>query len=165
MLKQIRTMLTGVTVIILLAACGGGGGGGGGTSSTPPAQPTKAIVKLATSGTLPAGVNIAGLTTTVNYPTTKGLSIADNDIAASGVAINSTLAPNTNTPGQAILGNFTLAGGFPIGEFATLTFSFAAGTPPLASDFNVDLGATKIIATDLTTLQGVSVVIQSVTFQ
>lgn len=146
----------------------------GGTVSKPfnvsvTAPPTKVVVTLATSGTLPPGVNIGGTGTTINYPTTKGLTIAENNVVASGVAAEATLFANVVNSGKIILGNITLGGaGFPIGEFATLTFNIAPGNSPLANDFTVDSGATVIGASDdaATDLSGqLSVIIKSVAFQ
>ena len=127
--------------------------------------PTKVIVKLATSGTLPTGINIGGIDTTVTYPTNKGLSITANDVVASGVAAGSLAVPNINIAGEARIANIT-GTGFPIGEFATLTFSIASGSSPLATDFAVAPGATILDSTlNANKLNGVSVVVQSVTFQ
>ena len=129
------------------------------------AQATKVIVKLTTSGTLPIGTSIGAIDTTVNYQTNKGLSIAADDVVASGVASGAFVAPNTTTQGQVRLGNITLTGaGFPIGEFATLTFSIVTGNSPVPSDFTVAPGAT-ILDSDVNPLNGISVIIQSVTIQ
>jgi len=48
--------------------------------------PTKAIVKIATSGTLPPGGVIDAIQLFLSYPTNMGLSIVDAGIVASGVA-------------------------------------------------------------------------------
>lgn len=126
-------------------------------------QPTKVIVKLATSGTLPAAASIAGIQTTVNYVTNRGLSIVDSDVVVSGVAAGAIILANTGTSGQAVIGNISGAG-FPVGEFATMTFSIAPGFFPVSGDFIVAPGAT-ILDSNINTLTGLSVVIKSVTFQ
>lgn len=157
--------LLAIGAVISVAGCGGGGGGGGGGTVQPPA--TKAIVKLATAGTLPAGTSIGVIGATVMYPTTKGLSIADMNVVPSGVAAGGTVAANVSTLGQVFLGNLTLTStGFPIGEFATLTFSIASGsTPVVTSDFVVAPDYTVLDAATSNSIPGVSVIVQSVTFQ
>jgi hypothetical protein len=140
----------------------------GGVAADSPAvtfvtQPTQAIVKVATSGTLPAGKTIGGITATVTYPTTKGLSITAANVAASGAGTNSTLVPNPNTAGQVILGLIN-ATGIQTGEFATLTFSIAAGNFPVAGDFAVATGAT-IIDTTGAAIPGITVSVLSATVQ
>lgn len=126
------------------------------------AQPTTAIVKVATSGTLPAGTLIGGVSATVTYPP-AGLSILASDVVVSGVATGSLLAANTNTAGQVILGLIS-ATGIQAGEFATLTFSVTAGTFPVAADFAIAAGASVIDVNGIT-IPGINVVIQSVTVQ
>ncbi|KAF0221582.1 MAG: hypothetical protein FD174_351 [Geobacteraceae bacterium] len=151
-------------VTAALVGCGGGGGGG----EAPPVQPTRAIVKLATSGTLPAGTLIGGIgTTTVTYPTTKGLSITDSNVVTSGVGISagSFLIPNLTIPGQAKFIMANVQPGIAAGEFATLTFSIASGNSPVAGDFVITEGATPVLDTNSVAISGVSVIIQSVTFQ
>lgn len=147
-------MLAAVTAILF--GCGGGGGGG-------VTQPTKAVVKLATSGTLPDGKLIGAISATLTYPTGKGLSIGSSDVVVSGVG-RGIFLPNTNTPGQIVLGQLDVQPGIPIGEFATATFAIAAGNSPVAGDFAVAPGA-NVIDTDSAALPGVTVGVQSVTFQ
>lgn len=126
------------------------------------AQPTTATVKVATSGTLPAGTLIGGVSATVTYPP-AGLSILASNVVVSGVATGSLLAANTNTAGQVILGLIS-ATGIQAGEFATLTFSVAAGTFPVAADFAIAAGA-SVIDTNGQPIPGINVVIQSVAVQ
>ena len=162
MINTLRIVLLSLSLALLLSACGGG------TSTAPP---TKVIVKLATSGTLPGQLKIGGLQTEISYPTAenKRLSITDSNIIASDKAIGATLATNLAVPGKISFINFTLSGtGFSVGEFATLTFSIAPGSSPVASDFEVIPGTTIVgssedVPTDLSSQ--ISVVIQSVTFQ
>ena len=142
--------------IMAIAGCGSGGGGGGGGQT--------AIVKLATSGVLPGGRTITGISTTLNYPTAKGLSISSGNVVASGVGTGSLVAPNTNNAGQVgiVLGTGT---GIQTGEFVTLTFSIALGDPQVvAGDFSIAPGSTSII--DINgAIPGITVVVQSVTIQ
>lgn len=126
------------------------------------AQPTQAIVRVATSGTLPAGTLIGGIDAVVTFPQ-AGLSITANDVVVSGVATGSLLAANANTPGQVILG-LVNANGIPVGQFGTLTFAVAAGTFPQASDFVIAPGA-SVITTLGAALPQIGVVIESVTLQ
>lgn len=143
--------------------CGGGGGGGG----TAPVVPTQAIVKVATSGTLPAGTLIGGIDVTLTYPTTKGLSITDSNVIASGVSAGSLIQPNLTNPGQARVA-LVSATGIQTGEFATLTFNIASGNSPVAGDFVVAATtgvSNPFVNTNGTAIPGMTVTIASVTFQ
>jgi hypothetical protein len=160
MLKKLHTIFFCLSLTLLLSACGGGGGG------TPVTTPTKVIVKLATSGVLPSGINIGGISTTINYPASK-VGISDSNIVASGKASGATLLANTANSGSVVLGNVTIDSGFIIGEFATLTFTIS-GSSPQASDFTIASGSTSIGGSDYppTDLTGqLSVIIESVTLQ
>jgi len=154
-----------IGMALTIAGCGGGGGGGAVPVVTPPA--TKAIVKLATTGTLPAGTTIGVVGATITYPTTKGLSIAETDVVPSGVAAGGYVQANVTVPGEVILGNLTAtSAGFPIGEFATMTFSIAPGNSPVAGDFAIKPGSTTVADfANILPVTSASVVIQSVTFQ
>jgi hypothetical protein len=124
------------------------------------AQPTQAIVRLATIGTLPAGTLIGGINAIVTY-TPAGLTIVDAGVALSGVGAG-LLQPNTTVAGQVNLALVSTAG-ITTGEFATLTFSVAAGTFPTAADFSVALTGAGIIDTVGTAIPGIDVAILSVT--
>ena len=162
-----------ICAILFLLACtviGGCGGGGGGAPAGPP---TKAVVKLKTTGTLPVGITgIGAIDATVVYPTSaaKGLSITATDVVASGAAAGINIVPNTAVSGEVRTGSLTASGaGFPVGEFATLTFSIATGGAPVVGDFSVNSSNTTILAsddalTDLTS-KGIAVEVMSVTFQ
>lgn len=92
-----------------------------------PVAPTQAIVKVRTSGTLPSGTAISAIKTTVNYPATRGLSISENNVVASGTGTGSLFVANVSTtPGQVLLALISL-NGIQAGEFASLTFSIAPG--------------------------------------
>jgi len=154
-IKQIGQIIL-VVLLAALSGCGGGGDGAG----TPP---TKAIVTLTTTGTLPAGVTIGGIGATVTYATNKGLTITTSDVVASGAGGGSTLVANTNTAGQVIIGLIS-ASGIQSGEFATLTFSFPAGSLPAAADFSVVASLGGVIGGG-GAIPGLDVVIKSVSFQ
>ena len=146
--------------LAILAGCGGG------AMVKAPVAPTQAIVKVRTSGTLPAGATIGGIQTTLTYPATKGLSITDSGVVASGsgVSAGSFLIPNVNNPGQIVLILANVSPGIQSGEFATLTFSIAAGDSQVAGDFAIASGA-RVLDTNSTALTDLAVEIQSVTFQ
>lgn len=127
------------------------------------AQPTQAIVKVRTTGTLSTGAQIGGINARVNYATNKGLSIASDAVVASGVGAGTVLIPNPTNPGQVVLGLIT-ATGIPLGEFATLTFAIQAGNFPVTADFTLAQGA-QIIDVNTATITGASAEILSVTIQ
>jgi hypothetical protein len=127
------------------------------------AQPTLAIVKLGTSGTLPAGQIIGGITAGLLYPL-SGLSIAAADISGTGTGFGSFLIPNTNVVGTANLALITAAG-IQVGEFATLNFHVAPGSFPKAADFSIAVGASIIDATSTLAIPGLNVQVLSVTLQ
>jgi hypothetical protein len=128
------------------------------------AQPTLAIVKLATSGSLPAGQTVGGITANLLYPANGGLTIATTDIAASGAGLGSFLIPNTNLAGTVNLGLIT-ATGIQVGEFATLSFHVAPGNFPKAADFSIAAGASIVDVTSALTIPGLTVQVLSVTLQ
>jgi hypothetical protein len=125
-------------------------------------QPTQAVVKIRTTGTL-AGPLIGGINATVTYSTNKGLSIAPAGVAVSGAGTGSTLIPNTNTNGRVVLGLLNV-GGIQLGEFATLTFGIAAGNFPTSADFGVAIGSSAIDV-NTATIPGVSAEVLSVSVQ
>jgi hypothetical protein len=143
--------------VMALFGCGGGDGTAG------QALPTRAIVKIRTSGTLPGTTIIAGISATVIYQTTVGLSITASDVVPSGAGTGSVLAANVNNTGQVVIGIIN-AIGIQTGEFATLTFNIAQGNSPLSGDFSVAPGAT-VIDTNGAAIPGISVDILSVAFQ
>ncbi len=142
-------------------------------------QPTQAIVKVQTSGPLPANGSIAILNADITYAPNKGLSITN--VAFTGAAAGATgfNTPNVSTSGQVVITTDTVTtisvggltepallnnrAGIPAGEFATLTFSIAPGFVPTVSDFGI---ASFIVADDgATPIPGMSVTIMSVTIQ
>ena len=126
-------------------------------------NPTTAVVTVATQGTLPAGTVIGAIQATLNY-STPGLTIADANVVVSGPAAVvpfTFLFPNTATAGQVTMGLISGLTGIQTGEFATATFSIAAGNLPTAANFSIAAGAT---VSDLNgaPIPGISVVIGSV---
>ncbi|HEY6872135.1 MAG TPA: hypothetical protein VI298_05325 [Geobacteraceae bacterium] len=123
-------------------------------------QSTLAIVKVQTSGALPAGVLLGGISASVSYPAYKGLSIASSDVVASGYGAGAYFEPivSTGNVGLVLLSQT----GFPAGEFATLTFQIAPGNFPMASDFSAD---GLVEDSHYSLLSGMTITIKSVTFQ
>jgi hypothetical protein len=120
-------------------------------------------VKLNTTGKLPAGKQIGGVSATLSYAGGKGLSITPANVVLSGAGVGSTLIPNTNTAGRVVLGLITVSG-IAAGEFATLSFDVAPGTLPSAADFSVATGA-NAIDTATHPLADIGISIASVTLQ
>jgi hypothetical protein len=164
-INRLIKFVLGMAVATMIGC--GGGGGSSLTPTTPPPTATKAIVALTTTDASPAGLSIGAISSTVTYSTNKGLSITDADVVASGVAAGSTVAANVSTAGQVRIGLITVTP-FPIGQYATLTFSFAAGSPITAGDFSVALNPAnndQIISASGSPISGANVAILSVTFQ
>jgi hypothetical protein len=125
-------------------------------------QPTLAIVKLATSGTLPNGTLIGGVQAVVTATPSTGLSIQAADVTATGSAAGSLLSANTTNVASVVVAILN-ATGFPAGEVATLNYHVANGTFPAPGNF----GITPVSVIDLNgvAIPGVTVTIQSVTIQ
>lgn len=137
------------SVLALISGCGGGGGGGGSsTPGTTPSQPTTAIVKLSTSGTLSSGTLIGGADITLALPAGVSVKSTTNPpqtdagvITASGVAASSTTIAvytvTTNTlPGKVRI-MLVNANGFSTGEFVTISCDIAVGNSPTAAGFSL----------------------------
>jgi len=137
--------------VILIHGCGGGGGGGGNPASNNPVQkqPTKAVVKLYTQGSLPQGTAMSGIGITINLPAGVTVTTAANggvgseviigsgETAPETVVIISDFTPATGTsPGtlSMVLASKEAAG-FGIGEFATVNCGISGGSYPKATDF------------------------------
>lgn len=129
-------------------------------------QPTRAVVKVRTTGLLPQGILIGGIGATVTYSGGKGLSItaSSSDIGVSGAGLGSTMVPNVNTAGQVTLGLINVSG-IGGGEFATLNFAIAAGNFPTSQDFAISGSGLSIIDTATNNIPGMGVGIASVTLQ
>ena len=125
--------------------------------------PTKAIVKIGTAGVLPAGTLIGGVAATVVYANGHGLSITPANVVISGGGTGSSLAVNTNTAGQVVMGLIN-TNGIALGEYATLTFFVAAGNTTTAADFSIAPGS-NVINVGTVKIPGISASIMSVTLQ
>ena len=134
--------------LTLVAACGKNG------SSDPPMpapQPTKAVVKIAATGTVDPGILIGGITVTVVLPSgvtikaipdTQNPSIFVTDpgvVTASGAAGAYAAAFATvDQAGRNVHIQVYNQNGFDIGEFVTVTCDIAPGTAPSAGDFGLE---------------------------
>lgn len=127
-------------------------------------QPTVAIVRVRTTGTLPLGSLIGGVNAIVTANPSAGLSIAPADISASGAGAGSTLVPNTTSVASVNLALINTSG-VQVGEFATLTYHISAGTFPAAGNFGVGLTGAGVIDPFGGSLPGIGVSILSVTIQ
>jgi len=143
-ITMITKLLTLIAAALVVSSCGGGGNSAasGGTTST---QPTTAIVKLATTGTLPPNTQIGAIDVTFHLPagvTVKSTSNppeTDADVVtASGVAASNSLlvATYTASSGTAriMLAN---SNGVGTGEFATVNCDIAPDIHPTQTDFIV----------------------------
>ncbi|MDH4163771.1 MAG: hypothetical protein OEW15_13960 [Nitrospirota bacterium] len=131
--------------LTMAAACGGGGGGGGGGGNT---APTTAIVTLATSGTLPAGVDgigaiditlalPAGVTVAATNQVTDSGVVTASGTATGAIAFGTYTAATTTIPATVrVMITSSSAGGFGTGEFATVN-CILNGTSPADADFTV----------------------------
>ncbi|MBJ6725981.1 hypothetical protein [Geomesophilobacter sediminis] len=141
-MKSIKSAgLIGLALFALaLSGCGSGGGSA--------AQPTAAVLKLSTSGTLPSGTALSGIHVEVDLPsgvtvnTDNSGGVASGVVTPSGVASQCSIAAETFTPASggtpAKLSFFVLssAPGFGAGEFATVNCKITTGTPK-ATDFSL----------------------------
>ena len=141
-----RIMTTGLLMamfgIISLSGCGSGGGGG-------VTQPTTAVLKISTQGTLPSGTQIGGIDVTITLPTGVTVkSVTSPPETDSGVVVTSGVAAANST----VLSTYTAATsastgkvrvllansiGFGTGEFLTVHCDIASGSTPIASDFSL----------------------------
>lgn len=142
--------------VILIHGCGGGGGGNPASNNPAQKQPTTAVVKLYTQGSLPQGTAMSGIVITVNLPagvtvnlpagatvTTDAsggvgseVIIGSGETASKAVVIISDFTPATGTsPGAlSIFLTSTEAAGFGVGEFATVNCGISGGSYPKATD-------------------------------
>jgi adhesin/invasin len=127
-------------------------------------DPTLAIVKLRTTGTLPAGTTIGGVNAIVSASPSAGLAITASDHAVSGAGAGSLLVANANDVAADNLAVINSTG-IQTGEFATLTYHLNAGRFAAASDFSVAPTGPGVIDTAGVTIPGAGVGILSVTVQ
>ncbi len=132
-------------------------------------QPTQVTVKVQTTGTLPAGTTIGGLTAIVTASPSAGLTIVadpngnSSDVKATGAGIGSFLTTNSNNVAAVTLA-LVNTGGIQTGEFATLNYNVLAGSFPKASDFSIALNGSVIDRLN-NIIPGIGVAILSVTIQ
>jgi hypothetical protein len=146
-----------VAILPVMAGCGGGGGGGGVFIAS---QPTTAVVKISSQGTLPVGTAVAGFGATLELP--AGVTVKTD---ASGIVDPSVVVPSglLGGTGNAFMGsvsysaatatakaklNFAIASaaaaGVGVGEYATITLKLS-GVNPAVTDFSV----TSFVPVDL----------------
>ena len=110
--------------------------------------PSRAVLKLSSAGSLPAGSSLSGINVKVQLPagvtvTVDGSNVvAAGVVTASGVAAGSSVTPAIYTPATAtapatleFLVWSTTAQGFGLGEFTTVTCVVESGRFPTGSDF------------------------------
>jgi hypothetical protein len=148
-MNRLFSILILVLSTSVLLNCGGGGGGGG-TTGGGSTQPTKAVVKIAMTGTLPTGTLIGGIDITVSLAPGVSAKSTSNPpetdagvVVASGVASTNALILATYTPSSGSAhGTARLlvikSSGFGTGEFATVFGDIAAGYNPTSADFTVN---------------------------
>lgn len=113
-------------------------------------QPTQAVLKLSSQGTLTGATSLSGIGITVTLPdgvsvkTDAGGIVDTGVVALSGVAVQGILVTPISTPasvGVKATVSFavasSVAGGFTVGEFAIVTCDLAAGFSPTAADFTL----------------------------
>jgi hypothetical protein len=148
-----------IAIVLLLSACKGS------SSETTP-QPTLAVVKLSTTGTLPTGKKIGAIDVTLTLApgvtlksTTNPPRPDDGVVTASGVAANNSFteanytAPTSTLPGKVQIGLINVTG-FDTGEFVTVNGDIAAGNNPRAADFSATINT--IADTDSNPLTGLA---------
>lgn len=152
-----------ITVLLLFSACKGSSSE---TTPQPNAQPTSAVVKLSTAGTLPAGKKIGAIHVTLTFApgvtlkSTSNPRIPDDGVVtASGVAaINSFIEANYTAPTSTLPGNVQIGliniSGFGPGEFVTVSGDITAGNNPGAANFSATI--ITIADTDANPLAGLT---------
>ena len=151
-MKRIMTigLLMAMLGIISLPGCGGSGGGGGSTPApTPATQPTTAVLKITTQGTLASGTQIGGLDVTITLPTgvtvksvtsppeTDSGVVVTSGVAATNSTMLSTYAAATSASKGKVHVLLANSNGFGTGEFMTVNCNIASGSTPTASDFSL----------------------------
>jgi len=111
-------------------------------------NPSIAVLKLSSAGSLPSGSYLSGLSIKVQFPPGVTVSTDANNVVSagvvtpSGVAVASTVTPAFFTPATATTPSTlefvvvsSSAGGFGVGEFATINCVIASGSFPMSGDF------------------------------
>jgi hypothetical protein len=145
--KNLMHMLIAGIALIMVGACGGHGG-----SDTAATQPTTAVVKLSTSGTLATGVQLGAIDITAVLPegvtlkavpdtinadmllTDDGVVTATGAAGAGTTALSGVYTAATSTTPGAVRLVLVNVPGFGIGEFCTVTADIAAGVAVTAAD-------------------------------
>lgn len=136
-----------MAVLLYLPACKGSSSD---TTPQPPPQPTSAVVKLSTVGTLPAGKKIGTIDLSLILAPGVTLKTGANPIepdtgvvttsGAAAAAANSLIVANYTAPTSTQTGRVRIeiaSLGFDTGEFATINGDIAVGYNPTASDFSI----------------------------
>ncbi|MBI5497668.1 MAG: hypothetical protein HY904_21850 [Deltaproteobacteria bacterium] len=130
-----------------------------------PAGPTKAIVKLTTSGSLASGALIGGIDITVSLPAGVSVKATPDSVNERVLVVDPGIATASGVAAGAsalAMGTYTLSTrtvalkvvnpiGFGTGEFATVGCDLASGTTVTAADFSahgfaaVDLNGVTLV--------------------
>ena len=123
------------------------GCGSGGTAAAP-SGPSSAVLKLSSAGTLTSGTSLAGINIKIQLPVGVTVSADGSNavnagvVTASGVAAVSSVTIVGYTPASGtaaatleFLITSNVAGGFGVGEFATVNCVIASGHVPTTGDF------------------------------
>jgi len=157
-LSSTTAVTTGGVAAVTLNATSAGGVGVEARAGTAPAavsptttvpflvQPRLVIVTLRTTGPLPAGAAIGGVSAVVTAAPAAGLSLTPADVSTSGAATGAMLVANTGDVAAGRLAMISATGLQP-GEFATVTYRVAAGAFPTEQDFGVALSGPGVIDT------------------
>ena len=167
-----RMTLKGLMMLALcmatLASCGGGGSleGGGTSQVNGPSQPTTAVVKIRTTGTLDPGAKIGGISVTGVLPAgvsvkatpdayNQSILVTDSGIViASGVTgTNAAAFATYNATDRKVTIQVYDQDGFDTGEFLTVHCGIDAGSTPTAASFNLEgFTATDLNGANINTL-------------
>ena len=146
------TMLSLLTLVVF--GCGSGGGAQGGAG---------AQVRIATTGILPAGSAIGGISARVLATPATGLSLAADEVAVTGSGAGSTMVANVADAAEVTLG-LVNASGIRTGEFSTLGYRVAAGATVSNGTFGIAPGA-EVVDLAGAAIPGIAVIVQSVTIR
>src|SRR5579883_2571846 len=97
-----------VAICVFLFLCCGGCGGGASTAPSPSSQPTSAVIKISTQGSLSSGTSISGVGITLNLPQGATVKTNQDGSVASGVVVPSGV---TTANDSSILAEYVPASG------------------------------------------------------